>query len=207
VFTKFVLPSGYSKLFWAQRAGDTWTAPIEMSIDSASCNDDNAKLVGDLASGFTVYFESTRAEPAGTSSSCSSARQLYTATYANGAFSPVAAVAGISTTNDDNSQPFATLDQQTLYWSGVTQTQYGIFTAARQPDGSFGDVHPIAQPTTSGTFSGNVALIGEASVVDLAEGSLLYMICGVAMNTHGGMTFHDADYIELEPCVARRPAG
>ncbi|HEY1558991.1 MAG TPA: hypothetical protein VGF94_29415 [Kofleriaceae bacterium] len=204
VFTKFALPSGRAKLYWAQRPSQAWSAPVEMPIDSVACNDDNAKLVGDLATGFAVYFESSRTDVAGTSTTCG-ARQLYTATYANGVFSPVSAVPGIPTVNTDNSQPFATLDQQTLYWSGVTQTAYAIFTATRQPDGSFGDVHPIVQPTISGTFSGNVALIGEASVVDLPEGSLLYMMCGVAMNTHGGMTFHDADYIRLEPCVARRP--
>ncbi|HTR55251.1 MAG TPA: hypothetical protein VMJ10_31430 [Kofleriaceae bacterium] len=203
VFTRFDA-TGRGRLFWSQRVAGQWSNPSELSIDSAACSDDNAKIVGDLASGLTVYFDSTRSDVAGTSTTCG-AHQVYTATFANGAFSPVSASAGISTLNDDNSQPFASADQQTLYWTALTQTQYGIAVATRQVDGSFGDQHYIAQPTTAGTFSGNVALIGEASVVDLPEGSLLYMMCGVAMNTHGGMTFHDADYIQLEPCVARRP--
>ena len=204
VLTYFTLPSGHAQLQYSQQSGGAWSVPAALAINSASCNDDNAKIIGELATGVTVVFESTRGDLAGTGSTCG-ARKLYTTTYASGAFSPIAAVAGISDASSDDSQPFLTADQSTLYWTGVRGGMYGIFTATAQGDGMFGAIHPIAQPTTSGTFSGNVALIGEASVVDLPEGSLLYMMCGVAMNTHGGMTFHDADYIQLEPCVARRP--
>ena len=204
VFTKFELPSGHATLYGSTLAGGSWTAPARLSINSASCNDDNAKVVGDLASGYRIYFESTRTDAAGTSSTCG-ARHLFVAAFSAGSFGPVRELAGIPIPGGDDSQPFPTLDEQHIYWSGVRGAQFGIFVADRQADGSYTNIHPVALANTSSPYAGKVGLIGEASVVDLPEGSLLYMMCGVALDIHGGMTWHDADYIQLEPCVARRP--
>ena len=83
-----------------------------------------------------------------------------------------------------------------------------MFTAARQTDGSWADVHAIASPTTDpAMYAGNVTLLGEASVVVTPEGELLYMMCGVAEDRHGSDTYGNADYVALEPCVARRPGS
>ncbi len=54
-------------------------------------------------------------------------------------------------------------------------------------------------------FSGNVALIGETSVVNLPQGQLLYMMGGEALNLNHGQTWHDADFIWPKPCVAKLP--
>ena len=202
VFTEFTLPSGHAQLYYASNTGGTWSTPAALPINSVNCNDDNAKIVGEMSTGVTIYFESTRGDLAGTGAT-SAKRQLYTTTYANKAFSPIAAVPGIAVAGSDDSQPFPTLDQNTLYWTGVRDS-YGIYTATRA-NGIYGSIHPIVTPTLVPPVSGKVVFIGEASVVDVPEGSLLYMMCAVAMNTHDAMTYHDADYIQLMPCVARRP--
>ena len=39
---------------------------------------------------------------------------------------------------------------------------------------------------------------GEASLVDRPQGQLLYMMCGVAYNEHGGNLYDDADNIRVD---------
>jgi hypothetical protein len=202
VFTVFET-TGRAHLMWSKHRAGGWDPPAPAPFNSAACNDDNAKVVGDLATGLTFYFESTRGDLAGTGATCG-ARRIYAVSYALGVFGAVVPVPGI-VPGDDDSQPSLSPDGQTLYWTSVRSTGYGVWAATRQADGSFGAPRMVAEPTTFGTFAGHVVFIGEASEVDLPEGSLLYMMCGVALDTHGGMTFHDADYIQLEPCVARRP--
>jgi hypothetical protein len=202
IFTEFTLPSGRSQLFYSQRTGTTWSAPDHLAFNSASCHDDNAKIVGDLATSVTIYFESDRGNDAGTGTTCGQ-RTIYTTTYSAGTFSPVTRVPGIATADSDDTQPFPTANG--LVWtSGRSVGGYGVFVATKQ-GGTYTSTHPIAKPTQTGSFVNNVVLLGEASIVEQPEGDLLYMMCGLATNVANGMTYGDADHIQLIPCVARRP--
>jgi hypothetical protein len=203
VFTRFDPGTGRSRLFYASQVGGLWSTPSAVPINSAACNDDNAKIVGEVARGVTIYFESTRGDDTGAGTTCGQ-RTLYTATYANGAFSPVTRVPGIAVAGSDDSQPFATVDQRTLYFTSTRAGEYGVFTANRS-GGTFTAIHRIVAPTTAQPFANNLVLVGEPSIVERPQGSLLYLMCGVAYDEHGGKTFGDADNIRLIPCVARRP--
>ncbi len=205
VFTRYAPGTSRAQLFYASFANGAWSTPAALAINSTSCNDDNAKLVGELT-GFTLYFESNRGDVAGTGTTCGQ-RTVYMTTFAAGAFTPVVPIPGIATTTSDDSQPFITLDQQTLYWSTVRGSEYAIATATLQPDGTFGPSHPVVTPTTAPPVTNKLVLVGEASIVERPQGSLLYMMCGVAYNEHDGQTYFDADDIHLMPCVARRPAS
>lgn len=205
VYSEFNPLSGRSSLYYSSLINGSWTAGVYLGINSAACNDDNAKIVGELTTTVAVYFESNRASADGSGSTCNATRQLYTTTYSNGSFTPVKPVPGIAVAGSDDSQPFITADQKTLYWTSIRNGTYGIFTATRGSDGSFGGIHAIATPTLVAPFRGKVALIGEASVVSLPQGKLLYMMCGEAENLHNGDTWNDADFIWLKPCVARLP--
>ena len=206
VYSEFDPLSGRSSLYWSRRVSGHWTAGQYLAINSASCNDDNAKIVGEIDATVDVYFESNRASVDGSGSSCNSTRALYQARFSNGGFGAVQAVPGIAVSGGDDSQPFITADEKRLYWTGVRSGTYGIFTASRgSTSASFGNIHAVATPTLASPFAGKVALIGEASLVDTAEGQLLYMMCGEALNLHNGDTWNDADFIWLKPCVARLP--
>ncbi|MFT3697758.1 MAG: hypothetical protein QM831_31755 [Kofleriaceae bacterium] len=202
IFSEFD-SSGHSQLFYSQKASGAWSAPA--AAFTSACNDDNAKIVGELASSVTIYFESNRGSDDGTNTTCGQ-RTLYTTTYsaATGMFSPVAKVPGIAIAGSDDTQPFLTHDGTTLIWSGVRGT-YAVYSATKS-GATFGNIHAIATPTATAPVVGKVVLLGEPSIVTVPEGELLYMMCGVASNVGNAMTYHDADHIQLVPCVARRPA-
>ena len=198
---------GPNHLYYSQLASGVWSVPAYLDFNSASCNDDNAKIIGDLATGVTIYFESNRGTPAGTEASCGTMNQrtLYTTTYSGGTFSPVAKVPGIAEgTTSNDSQPWVSRDQNTLLFTSIRSAGYAVYQATRS-GGNFGAVHAIATPTATVPFAGNVTLLGEASIVEQPEGDLLYMMCGVASNLANAMTYNDADHVALVPCVARRP--
>ncbi len=202
IFTEFE-SNGHSQLYYSQKANSVWSVPAHLAFNS-TCNDDNAKIVGELASSVTIYFESNRGDDAGTSGTCGQ-RTLYMTTYtaATNAFSPVAKVPGIAVAQSDDTQPFLTHDGSTLIWSGVRGI-YAVYAATKSGT-TFGNIHPIATPTATAPVVGKVVLLGEPSIVEVAEGELLYMMCGVASNVGNAMTYHDADHLQLVPCVARRP--
>lgn len=205
IYSQFNAYTGRASLYYATLNNGVWVPGGILGINSESCNDDNAKIVGELDTSVTIYFESTRANDAGTGTTCASTRGLYYTTYSNGSFTAVKPIPGIAVSGSDDSQPFITADRKTLYWTSIRNGIYGIFTATRQPDDSFGNIHAIATPTLVEPFSGKIALLGEASVASLPEGKLLYMMCGEAENLNNGKTWHDADYIALKPCVAKLP--
>jgi hypothetical protein len=199
VFTEFVA-NAPSRLYYASLASNIWSAPAAVTIGSGAANDDNAKIYGELATSVAIYFESNRGS--------GGQRTLFTTTYtaATDSFAPVTQLPGIATGSSDDTQPFLTADQQTIYFTSSRGAQYGVFTATRQSDGSWADVHAIASPTTAPTmYAGNVTLLGEASVVVTPEGELLYMMCGLAEDRPGSASYGNANYVALEPCVARRP--
>ncbi|HEY1550068.1 MAG TPA: hypothetical protein VGG28_19710 [Kofleriaceae bacterium] len=194
VFTEFAA-SGQSTLYYSSFANAAWSPPQAVPIGSGGAYDDNAKIDGELSGSVAVYFESNRGS--------AMQRTLYTTTYAGSAFSPVTSM-GVATTNSDDSQPFVTADQQTLYFTSVRDTGYGVFAATRAGS-AWTNIHPVAIPTTDPTkYAGNVTILGEASVVTTPEGELLYMMCGLAENRQGSDTYGNANYVALIPCVARR---
>ncbi len=205
IFTRFDPTTGHSLLYSSQLVGGAWSAATELPINAESCNNDNAKLVGELATGVTIYFESTRGDDAGIGTTCGN-RTLYYSSYANGAFTPVAQVPGIAEPTSDDSQPWLSADLDTLYFTGVRDGAYGVFVATRaSPGDSFSNIHPVVQPTTvPSNYAGNDVFIGEASIVARPQGELLYLMCAIASNTHDGNTYGNADDITLVPCVARR---
>ncbi len=207
IFTRFDPVSGHSLLYYSELTAGSWSAATELPINAESCNNDNAKLVGELATSVTIVFESTRGDDAGVGATCGN-RTLYYSTYASGAFTPVAKVPGIAEATSDDSQPWISADLDTLYFTSTRDAEYGVFTATRaSPSDPFANIHPVVQPTTtSSNFAGNDVFIGEASVVVRPVGELLYMMCAIASNTHGGNTYGNADDITLVPCVARRPS-
>jgi hypothetical protein len=205
IYTQFNAYTGRASLYWSSLSNGRWGPGTILAFNSQACNDDNAKIVGEANTSVTIYFESNRANDAGTGSSCAATRGLYYTTYSNGSFAPVKAVPGIAVSGSDDTQPFITSDQKTLYWTSVRNGSYGIFTATRQTGGSFTNIHAVAMPTLTAPFSGKVALLGEASVVTLPQGKLLYMMCGEAENLHDAQTWNDADFIALKPCVAKLP--
>ncbi|MGH7487238.1 MAG: hypothetical protein ACREMY_16810 [bacterium] len=206
IYTRFDAYTGRGSLYYANLSDGIWVPGGILDFNSEACNDDNAKIVGEMTTTVTIYFESNRTNDAGTGTSCASTRGIYYTTYSNGSFTPVKPIPGIAVSGSDDSQPFITADQDTLYWTSIRDGTYGIFTATRKsPGDSFGDIHAIATPTLAAPFSGKVALLGEASVVNLPQGKLLYMMCGEAENLHDGQTWNDADYIALKPCVSKLP--
>lgn len=206
VYSEFDPLSGRASLYWSRLVNGEWTAGQFLTINSANCNDDNAKIVGEISGTVDIYFESNRANLDGSGGSCSPTRGVYQASFSNGGFGAVKAVPGIAVSGGDDTQPFITADQRRLYWTSVRNGTYGIFTASRSNKRTgFGDIHAVATPTLAAPFAGKVVFIGEASLVETPEGDLLYMMCGEALDRHGGHTWNDADFIWLKPCVARQP--
>jgi hypothetical protein len=209
IFTRLDASSGTTKLYYAERVSGAWTVPAALPVGAAACNDDNAKIVGELDGTVAIYFESNRGDDAGSGSACGQ-RTLYSTIYSGSAdaFTAVGKVPGIADgSSSDDSQPWIGADLNTLYFTSVRGASYGIFEATRTGgSGAWSNVHQVVTPTYDhGSAAGNDVLIGEASIVSVPEGQLLYLMCGVGQDTHGGDTFGDADDIPLRPCVARAP--
>jgi hypothetical protein len=206
VFTRWTLngPSSDGDLYSSTRTGNTWSVPMALPINPAinsACVDDNPFVVGSPNTTMTLYFESNRADDAGTTCRPTSIRHIYYTTYANGAFSPIQKVPGLNgaSAGDDDTQPSFSLDQNTAYWTSIRNNTYGIFTAERQ-NGSFTNIRPVATTTTNAPFAGKVVFIGEANVAEFAQGWLMYMMCGVAESESNGQPTN----IRLKVCIARK---
>ena len=150
-----------------------------------------------------MYFEPNRGDAAGSGATCGQ-RTLYTATFADGAFSAVAPMPGVATASSDDSQPFVTADRSQLYFSSVRAGGYGVYAATLDATGSASAIHEVVPAVTTGSVVDQLVLIGEASVVDVGDSEIVYMMCGVARDEHGSDTYHDADAIQLQPCSATR---
>jgi hypothetical protein len=59
----------------------------------------------------------------------------------------------------------------------------------------------VVSATTSAPFTGKLVLVGEANVAEVEEGSIMYMICGIAQSEDGGQPRN----IRLNICRARKP--
>lgn len=203
-----VTPSGKSQLYYSVKSAGVWSIPaaIPSPVNSGICNDDNGFVIGSAATGADLYFESDRADAAGTS--CGTNRHIFYTHYDpgnGGSFSPVQKVSGINGAgaNDSDTQPFFSQDKTRAYWTALRGSPfyYGVVTADRQPDGSYANTRPIATPTISSPYTGKVVLLGEANIVELPQGSLMYMICGIAQSELNGKPYNT----QLSVCVARKP--
>lgn len=208
VFNTYQFSPGYrTTMRLATRAGGSWSdagalpPPIN---SSAGCLDDNGYIVGTLAGGATLYFESTRRKLDG--SSCGKERHLYFASYRDGAWSGVQEVAGVNSTGkgDSDMQPFLSEDLSRIYWLGSrpSQGKYGLFAA----DGngrSFANARMVVGIRTfTKPWAGKVVRIGEPNVAVLPQGMVMYFMCGIA---EGDTWRGEPDNIQYRVCFARKP--
>jgi hypothetical protein len=208
VFTRWTSnpPSYDGDIYFSSKdSNGNWTTPVSAPFNSG-CVDDNAFIVGNQSTSLSIYFESFRADDAGTS--CGPKKRLFYTKLSQGVFSPVRLVAGLNANvslGEEDEQPFVSLDEQHLYWTRHRVGSYGIYMADRVGEASYTNMRPVALPVQVPPIAGKVVFIGEANIANVKQGSLLYMMCGLALNEHNGNIFLDADNIRLKVCRARRP--
>jgi hypothetical protein len=207
VFTRWIsTPTFDGDIYYSiKNISGNWEAPIPLPINSG-CVDDNAFIVGSLSTEVSIYFESYRADDAGTA--CGPQKRLFYSKYKNGSFSSVKLIEGLNadvTQGENDEQPFVTLGEQHLYWSRHRVGSYGIYMADRTAEATYANMRPVALPVQMPPISNKVVFIGEANIANVQQGSLLYMMCGLALNENNGNVFLDADNIRLKVCRARKP--
>src|SRR5262249_699410 len=158
----------------------SWSAPAAFPTSPAinttntSCTNDNGFIIGTLAAGYTLYFESSRNELAGTTCRRDGKHRLYMITYTPGSgFSGLQKdpVLDGGLTNEDDTQISVTQDRSTVFFTRATNAAYGVFTATW--DGSaYANVQQIVQPNFASPFTGKLQLIGEANMAETASGYL-----------------------------------
>ncbi len=206
VFSRWAHDAGFTAdLFFSSRTSTGWSTPTPLAINTA-CNDDNAFVVGSLATGLTLYFESDRADDAGTT--CGSKKHLFVTKYSGGTFGPVTRAPGLNgaDANDEDFQPFVSPDERTAYWTAIRTSPpfYGIFTADRaSPNDPFGTPRPVLAVTTfAPPFAGRVIFLGEANVAWVPEGQIMTLMCGTARaDDDAGKPASS----HLDICYTRRP--
>lgn len=197
VFSRF--PTGLPRaVYYSSKTAAGWSTPAAVPDVNSACDDDNGFVVGDLQSGTTFYFESTRVDNAATS--CGSAHRLFRTHFPpSGPPTPIEPVPGLA--GGDDAQPFVSPDQQEIYFTSVRNGFYGVFTADRQGNGDYGNIRPVVTGTTAPPYSGRLVLMGEANIARVPQGELMYLMCGIAESESGG---YPTD-VRLAVCVARRP--
>jgi hypothetical protein len=171
------------------RSGDGWSLPVRIDEPiSTLCVEDCPTLSDD---GTRLYFDSNRADAAGTSCHASKdERDIWVSTFAGGAWSLPARVAGAPNGGDAHSQPFVRDATGEFWWTGHDARCGGalacLYRALAEPDGSFGDDVLVALPTDNSVARlGDVVAVGEASLT--ADGHLIYFV--YAKKTATGLDF------------------
>ncbi len=203
VFAKFNSSGDMASIYYsAKDSTGNWSIPLMLGgpINNPNCSNDNPFILGSLKTGVDIYFDSDR-----TDLGCSSkgtAKHIYHSLYnpTLNSYSPLELVAGINgtTLGDSDYQPFITQDKKHFYWTGVRSTAYAIFTADLV-GGSYANVRAVVQPNYTAPFTGKLVFVGEANIAETPQGSLMYMICGLATNEVG--ITHGAD---LKICRAKK---
>lgn len=172
-----------------RNADGTWAVPVRIDEPiSTGCVEDCPTLSDD---GKRLYFDSNRADAAGTSCRASKdARDIWVSTFADGAWSLPSLVAGAPNVGDGHNQPFVRDAAGELWWTGHDARCGGayacLYRAVRQADGSFGDDALVALPTVDANARiGDVIAVGEASLT--GDGRLLYFT--YATKTATGLDF------------------
>lgn len=204
-----ITPSYRTTMRLAAKVNNAWTqrVPLPAPINSpAGCLDDNGFLVGSLAGGATLYFESTRTVLNGTTCGKTKDRHLYFATYQAGAWSDVQAVPGVNSraAGDNDMQPFLLEDKSRIFWMAnrPSQGKLGFFTADWNGRTFENQRMVIGISTFSAPWAKKVVRLGEPNIAVLPQGSVMYFMCGIALgDTAGGAP----DNIQHRICFARKP--
>lgn len=205
VFSRWASTGTSASLYFSKKDQfGNWSTPLKLpeNIFGTICSNDNPFIVGDLANGVDLYFESDRADINCTSKQ--EKKHIYHTFYnpSKDQYSAITKVVGINGVDaeDDDTQFYISADKQHAFWTAVrpARAQYGIFTAD-VVNGVFVNARPVVEPTTSAPFTGKLVFPGEANVVELPQGYLMYMMCGMATResgkTHG---------VQLKICRAKK---
>lgn len=195
-----------SLYFTTKDSNGTWAATqqIPTSVQGTLCSNDNPFIVGDLSSGIDIYFESNRTTLACTGSQTE--KHIYHTFYNpnNDTFSAITKVAGINGTyaGDDDTQFFITEDKKHAYWTAVRkkpgEEMYAVFTADLV-GGAFVNARPVVIPNFTAPRTGKLTFPGEANIVEVPEGYMMYMMCGLATKETGAV--HG---VHLKICRAKK---
>lgn len=205
VFDKFDPSGQFGTIFFSRKVGGAWTSPVQLPapINNSNCSNDNAFVIGDSANGYDIYFDSNRSSLACTGTSTS--KHIYHSYYnpSTNSASAVSLVPGINGTNsgDEDHQPFLSTDKKQIVWTVRRAMQYGVYTADIV-GGVYANVRPIIElaPNFSlADYTGNLVFLGEGNIAETDQGSLLYMICGVATKNIG-----QTKGAELKVCRAKK---
>ena len=186
-----VYPSGSpQQIKLAQLTNGTWSQLGAMAAPvngpAGNCKDDNPFLIGNIASG-TIYWQSLRNDLPGTD--CSNQNHLihiYSAIVTNGSMSSAQQVPGLYTATSKDYEASFSEDKSKAYWTRVDAPNFGIYTADWN-GASYANVRPIVSINNfSAPYDNRIVDVGEANVVELAQGSILYFRCVVALSTTSG---------------------
>lgn len=185
------VPLKANMYFSTKNTDGTWAAGtlIPAPAQSPNCSNDNPFVVGSVATGFDLYFESDRIDLACTAGN--GKRHIYHSYFdpVSQTFSPVDKVAGLNGTEalDEDMQVHITSDKKQAFWTATRYTSvgvgvdYGIYTADLVGT-AYMNPRPILRPNFSPPYTGMLIFPGEVNVVELPQGWLIYMICGIAQN-------------------------
>lgn len=205
IYTRWLksIPGTNGDLYFTTKSGASWSTPQAVPINT-QCIDDNAFIVGNFGGVIDMYFESDRADDAG--STCNTATRkkhhIFHTVYNNQSFSSVELVPGVNGTaiTDEDIQPSLSQDQNTMYWTGSRSNAYGIFTATKS-NGIFANARPIIYPNNfAPPFVGKLIMIGEANVADVPGGQVMYLMCGIATSENST----SPTGVKLQICFTKR---
>ena len=177
--------------FSTKNPDGTWTAGalIPAPAQSPNCSNDNPFVVGNSTVGVDLYFESDRADL--TCTAGNGKRHIYHSFFdpLTQTFSAVDKVAGLNGTEalDEDMQVHITADKKQAYWTATRFTSvgvpvdYAIYTAELVGT-AFMNPRPILRPNFISPYTGMLIFPGEVNVVEVPQGWLIYMICGIAQN-------------------------
>ena len=177
--------------FSTKNPDGTWTAGalIPAPAQSPNCSNDNPFVVGNSTVGVDLYFESYRADL--TCTAGNGKRHIYHSFFdpLTQTFSAVDKVAGLNGTEalDEDMQVHITTDKKQAYWTATRFTSvgvpvdYAIYTAELVGT-AFMNPRPILRPNFLSPYTGMLIFPGEVNVVEVPQGWLIYMICGIAQN-------------------------
>lgn len=171
----------------------TWTAAqmLPSPVNNPNCSNDNGFVVGSVATGVDIYWESDRTDLSCTAGGAK--KHIYHSHFnpASNSFSAATLVAGVNGTEpqDEDMQFFMTADKKQVYWTAIRSNFYGLYTA-EFVGSAYMNARPVAQGNTVSPFTGKLTFLGEINVTETSQGWLAYFMCGIATRESG--TSHGA---------------
>ncbi len=206
VFSRFD-SSGVATMYLTSLVGGNWSTPAALptapavNSPNSTCTNDNGFIVGTLAAGYTLYFESNRATAAGSSCRGDGKSRLYMVDYTPGSgFGTPQAVPGLDLleAGESDTQISVSADKSKVYFTHSSNTAYGVYTAGWSGS-TYSGLVQIVTPNFASPFTGKLVMTGEANVATTPSGTLLYMMCGIGQSETAQ---HNP---RIVPCVARKP--